>query len=170
MYKNNIKKSWEIIKESIGKGYCNHQSFPKKLVIDKERNTLEGLIAKHFNTYFAQIGTNLAKTIEASSIKFEILLKKYDSIQTEIPLSVNELKDAFFSLKINKSSCYNDTSFNIVRNCFGPLLKPLMHVFNLSPEKGILAPKNCSRYTSGHAILWRHRFFVGFSSRCRPIT
>ena len=23
---------------------------------------------------------------------------------------------------------------------------------------------------SGHAIFWRHRFFVGFLSRCRPIT
>ena len=43
----------------------------------------------------------------------------------------------FFSLKINKSFGYDDISFNVVRNCFGPLLKTLMHVFNLSLEKGI---------------------------------
>ena len=28
-YKHNIKKTCEIIKESIGKGKCNHQCFPK---------------------------------------------------------------------------------------------------------------------------------------------
>ena len=30
-YEHNIKKNWEVIKESIGKRKCNHQSFPKKL-------------------------------------------------------------------------------------------------------------------------------------------
>ena len=29
-YKHNIKKTWEVIKEFIGKGKCNRQSFPKK--------------------------------------------------------------------------------------------------------------------------------------------
>ena len=32
------------------------------------------------------------------------------------PLSINELKDAFFSLKINKSSGVDDVSFNIIKN------------------------------------------------------
>ena len=96
-------------------------SFPKKLV-DKENITHKGLIAKPFNTYFARIGTNLAKTIEIS-IKFEF--------------SVIELKDPFFKYKTNKSSGYDDISFNVIRNCFGALLKPLIHIFNLSVEKGI---------------------------------
>ena len=30
-YKHNIKKTWEVVKDSIGKGKFNHQSFPKKL-------------------------------------------------------------------------------------------------------------------------------------------
>ena len=29
-YKYNIKKTWEVLKESIGKGKFNHRSFPKK--------------------------------------------------------------------------------------------------------------------------------------------
>ena len=32
---------------------------------------------------------------------------------------------------------YNDISFNVVRNCFGPFMTPLIHVFNLSLEKAI---------------------------------
>ena len=27
-YRYNIKKNWEVIKESIGKGKCNDESFP----------------------------------------------------------------------------------------------------------------------------------------------
>ena len=49
---------------------------------------------------------------------------------------MNELKEAFFSLKINKSPGYDDISFNVVRNCFGPLLKLSMAIFNLSLQKG----------------------------------
>ena len=49
---------------------------------------------------------------------------------------MNELKEAFLSLKINKSPGYDDISFNVVRNCFGPLLKPLMAIFKLSLHKG----------------------------------
>ena len=29
-YKHNIKKTWEVMKESIGKGKCKHQSFSNK--------------------------------------------------------------------------------------------------------------------------------------------
>ena len=68
-------------------------------MLDKENITHEGLIAKQFNTCFGQSETNLTKTIETSSIEFESFLKKYDSILPESPLSVNELKDAFFHLK-----------------------------------------------------------------------
>ena len=63
-YKHNIKKTWEVIKESIGKGKFNHQSFPKKIKLDGKNITDEDLIAKQFNTYFTKIGPKLAKTIQ----------------------------------------------------------------------------------------------------------
>ena len=47
------------------------------------------------------------------------------------------MKDAFFSLKINKSAGYDVISFNVVKNCFGVLDKPLLHIFNLSLQTGI---------------------------------
>ena len=63
-------------------------------------------------------------------------MENCNSTQVESTLTVNELKEAFFSLKINKSPSYDDISFNVVRDCFGPLLKPLMDIFNLSLQKG----------------------------------
>ena len=46
-------------------------------------------------------------------------------------------KKYFFSQKISKSSGYDGISFNVVKNCLGPLIKPLMYIFNLSLTKGI---------------------------------
>ena len=53
------------------------------------------------------------------------------------PLTINELKDAFFSLKSNKSPGYDDISFDVIKKCFGVLYEPLHFLFNLSIEKGI---------------------------------
>ena len=51
---------------------------------------------------------------------------------------MNELKDAFFSLKINKSPSNNDISFNALKKCFSSLCEPLKYLFNPSIKKGIL--------------------------------
>ena len=53
------------------------------------------------------------------------------------PLSINELKDSFYSLKSNKSPSYNDSSYNVIKKCFGRLCEPLKYLFNLSTEKGV---------------------------------
>ena len=35
-------------------------------------------------------------------------------------------------LKTNKNSGYNGINFNVIKTCFGPLIEPLMYIFNLS--------------------------------------
>ena len=50
---------------------------------------------------------------------------------------MNELKDAFYSLKSDKSPSYDDISYNVVKKCFGSLCEPLKYLFNLSIEKGV---------------------------------
>ena len=102
-YKHNIKKTWEVIKESIGKGKFNHQSFPKKIKLDGKNITDEDLIAKQFNTYFTNIGPKLAKTIQESSLNFASFIEKCNITQAESTLTVNELKEAFFRLKQTKA-------------------------------------------------------------------
>ena len=123
-YRNNIKKTWEIIKKSIEKGYCNHQSFPKKLV--KEKKTL--FINVLLKNILILILLKLEKTLQKQLIHLQDL-KKCDSIHPKNPLSVNELKGAFFSLKVSKTFGYDHINFNVVRNCFGTFLKTLIHVF-----------------------------------------
>ena len=140
-YKNIIKKTWQIIKEAIGKEKYKQQNLPKKILVDKKSITETESIAESFNKYFTQIGPKLAKDIGTSTKSFNEYIKKHDTTQPERVISVNELKDAFFSLKINKSTGYDDISFNVVKKCFGVLHKPLLHIFNLSLQTGIFPDK-----------------------------
>ena len=50
---------------------------------------------------------------------------------------VNELKDAFFSIKTNKCPGHVEINFNVTRSCFGELYVPSQYLLNLSFEKGI---------------------------------
>ena len=59
-------------------------------------------------------------------------LLKAETIENE-PITINELEDAFFSVKINKSTGYDEISFNAIKSCFGELCD----IFNLSFEKDI---------------------------------
>lgn len=54
------------------------------------------------NTHFANIGSTLAAKIPPVKQSFESYIKKTDSQRNENPLSVNEVKEAFFSLKMNE--------------------------------------------------------------------
>ena len=89
-------------------------SFPKKIIYKTKTIPDVHLIPKNFNSCFTKIGPNLANKIEKSSKNFEGYIKKSSSIQSEHPISINELKD-----------------------CFGALHKPLLHVLNLSTVKEI---------------------------------
>ena len=55
--------------------------------------------------------------------------------------SVNELREASFPLKLNKSAGYEEISFNVIKKCFSELCKPLKHVFNFSIETGLFPDK-----------------------------
>ena len=79
----------------------------------------------------------LRHTKQTSKNVADTSFKEYQTSQPENVISVNELKEAFFSLKINKTPGYDDITFNVVKKCFGVLYKPLLHIFNLSVQTGI---------------------------------
>ena len=50
-------------------------------------------------------------------------------------VSINELKEAFSSIKLNKSAEYDDIRFDVFRYCFGQIYDLLQCVFNTSMKK-----------------------------------
>ena len=56
-------------------------------------------------------------------------------------LKINEIKEIFFSLKLNKSPGYDEISFNDIKNCFSELNIPLKYLFKMSLESRIFSDK-----------------------------
>ena len=102
------------MKDIIRKAKIKSTNLPCKLTINRVDvyNKLE--IADAFNDFFTNIGQKLANQIPKSSKTFETYINKANVIMESKPLLISELKDAFFQLKINKSSGVDDVSFNII--------------------------------------------------------
>ena len=131
-FRGDAKETWSIMKELIGKVIIKKSLLPFKIVTDKTEILGETNIANEFNNFFTDIGLELAKKIPKSSQPFESYMKKVSSEMENKPLSINELKDVFFSLKISKSTGHDDINYNVVSKCFGELCTPLKHIFDLS--------------------------------------
>ena len=103
------------------------------MVIDKtEIVETETKIAYEFNKFFINIGPKLAQKIPQPLKRFASYMRKVNSKMENKPITVNELKEAFYTLKINKSTCCDDISYNVVKNFFGELCDPLLDILNLS--------------------------------------
>ena len=77
-------------------------------------------------------------------------MKNIDTVMPADPLTVNELKEAFFPLKINKTSACDGINFNVVKHCETSLKSGVfqnnfkIHKFNSLFKNG--DPKNVSNY------------------------
>ena len=79
----------------------------------------------------------------------KVFLKKTSNTLPERCLTINELKDAFFSLKMNKSTSSDEISFNVIKNCFGELSDVSRYVFDLSLQTRIFPdPLKIAKVTS----------------------
>ena len=136
-FQGNARKALSIIKELNGKNKIYKSSFPQQIVIDTTEIVGETKIANEFNNFFTNIGPKLAQKVPQPSRPFQSYMKTVNSELENKKVTINELKEAFFSLKINKSAGFDDISYNVVKNCFGELSDPLLHILNLSFLNGI---------------------------------
>ena len=109
------------MKDIIGKSKIKSTNLLRKLIINKVNVYNKPEIADAFNDFFTNIGQKLASQIPKSSKTFEAYISKVNVIMDSKLLSINELKDVFFWLKINKSSGVNNVRFNIIENALGAL-------------------------------------------------
>ena len=90
-----------------------------------------------FNEFFTEIEPSLARKIPSPSKPFESFLKKASTTLPERYLNINELKDAFFPLKMDKSNGADKIFLNVIKNCLGELSYILRYAFDLSLQTGI---------------------------------
>ena len=137
-YKTNIKKTWDMMKEVIGKKKVKNQTFSKRIIVDDKEIFEQTTIADKFSTFFTDIGPKLASKINSSSKNFMSYLNKINApnISNE-QLTNEELDKAFSSLKRNKSNGFDDISANILLDTKQQIFDPLKYIFSLSLKNGI---------------------------------
>ena len=107
----------------------------EKAIFDKKE------IAETFNSYFVNIGPNLAASISKSKMSFQNYIHYNGPCLSTISLAVLELENAFGSLKTNKSSGYDDISADVVKRVSDKMFVILKHIFNISLAKEVFPDK-----------------------------
>ena len=133
--KNNLKKTWQIIKSVINKN--KRSSISKTFKIDCETSDNEEVISNQFNDFFINIGPNLASKIPPSNKNFNEFLptSNINSIYLE-PMTTPELIKIMKSLN-NGAPGYDEVNTECVKYSMESLAELLTHLINLSFRDGI---------------------------------
>ena len=124
-YQNDIKKSWDVIKEIIMGAKSTKGSFPRRIIIDGQEIFDQGKTANCFNKFFADIGRKLASMIPESQTKLNQYLSPHQTLMGEANLNDDEIKEALRSLKLSKSPGYDNISSNVVNETSDIFFHPL---------------------------------------------
>ena len=101
--------------------------------IENEEIYDPAIIADSFNTYFTNIGSNLAAKIPHSEKHFTEYLNQSEVVMTEKELTSEEFESAFKTLKTNKANGYDDINSNVVKDVYKELTVttiPHMQIIN----------------------------------------
>ena len=127
---------WHTIKEIIGNPVSNH--YLDYFVVNDQPINDPMLIANKFNDFFINIGPELESKIEESSITYTHYLNEpnQNSLFVE-PVTEEEINKLFKSLK-DSAAGYDSFNHTIISQIFQLILKPLVHIINLSLLFGII--------------------------------
>ena len=102
-----------------------NNNLPKSLIYNNDTIYNKKQIADIFNDLFINIGPNLASRIKTlPNNSYHSYLVNTNSSLNEHCLTENEFKEAFFSLKINKSPGYDGISY-VIKAIFQYISNPL---------------------------------------------
>ena len=85
-----MKKTWDTIKQIIGKTKTFKNGIPKRMVINGIETFDQNKIANRFNKYFTEIGPKLASSILASSKVFKQFMNVSKTVLQEYTLQDQE--------------------------------------------------------------------------------
>ena len=136
--KCNIKKTWSILKQAIGKtndksGYPNSFTINNSTVTDK-KNAAEG-----FNNFFSKIGLQTNHSVPKSNKCFTSYMPapSLHSIFIE-PVSPSDVMSSANKLKPKSSYGQDNISTKLLKDTIDNIIEPITHIINISFATGIV--------------------------------
>jgi len=133
-YKDNLRKSWAVIKGMINKGQ-KHPPQNKFFINDKITDNGQE-IADAFNNFYLNIGPNTRNKIPSCSVNpTSYISGNYASSMLVKNTDQSEVAKIILALKDSSSGC-DGIYARIVKDYHKYILSPLTHIFQLSLSQG----------------------------------
>ena len=131
----NINATWNTINKILNKNKPRNNL--DNLKIDNKEITNPAGIAQAFNSYFTNIGPELASKISCDDKHFtEYLSEPNQNTMCFIPTDQHEILKIVKTLKSKKSTGHDGISNKLLQQIIRNIAAPLEHIFNLSLSAG----------------------------------
>ena len=135
--KNNLKKTWEILRQATHK-QNNRPTIPDTFIINGKSNSNISEIAEEFNNFFVNIGEQTAKNLPQPTNSFSDYLNgNYAANLFMFPTCEAEILHTTTNLKASTSEGYDNVSTKLLKQTVKEVATPLAHIVNLSLSHGI---------------------------------
>ena len=139
---NNLKKTWSILNEAICKKRPSNLIESLKVNGISTSDPLE--MANNFNSFFTSIADKIASKINPVPPldDLNVLISEENCFKMSThPIQQAELVYALSQLQDKKSLDLNNLSMHLLKKIISKIEKPLLHIFNLSLNTGIVPEK-----------------------------
>ena len=135
-YKNNLRNSWRILKEVINKR--KNRSACSKFMLNGQFVTDKTMISNSFNSFFVNMGPNLASKIPHSNIPCTKYIPGGRHLQSLLLSSTYEEEIKICIRRLNDGSPgWDNITSKIIKASCNHIVRPLTHIFNLSLTTGV---------------------------------
>ena len=136
--KNNMKNTWSVLKQAIGK-QNDKSNWPQTFKIDNKYISGETEITNSFNKYFSKIGKTTSENVPKTYKKVNDYLKtpQINSIFLET-IEPDQVLEITNKLKPKLSTGHDEISSKLLQESIEYIKYPLTHIINRSIITGIV--------------------------------
>ena len=135
MHQTDLKKSWKVIKNIIGKDDNRSCTQHNDFLLNNQYISDDTIIANAFNNYFISVGRSLAKNIRSDTNPI-LYVKRIES-SLHIPEIQSGEVLTIISAITNSASGYDELPASILKQCINIYIEPLTHLINMSFIKAL---------------------------------
>ena len=134
-HKNDIKKTWSLINETLNRNLRKQSTY--EFLVDDQMISNPVTIANKFNEYFAHIGSTLADKIPAAPHFNNYLNNPVETKFSFQTITENKVSKIINKLKNKISYGYYSISNIMLKRAHDPLIRPLTLLINQTLSTGI---------------------------------
>ncbi len=139
--KFNIKKTWTILRQVIGK-LNDKSNYPSTFLINDTPIKDRSHVAESFNNYFVKIGIQTSHNVPRANTGFlEYMPRSIMHSMFLEPVAPSEVLLAASKLKSKTSHGHDGISTKLLKDTIPIIIHPITHIINRSFETGVYLRK-----------------------------